>query len=69
MGYLNKTCSAGSATSDVDRTSAGPLLRAASDVSSWKMFTLKKAGSGSQQGEEELVEIETYYPSAGKKPL
>ena len=66
MGYLNKTCSAGPSDS-VSGATAGPLLRSSSTGNSWTMFTLKKVGKGGKK--EDLVEIHTYYPASGKKPL
>ena len=55
MGYLNKTCSA-----------SGPVLRGATDGKTWTEFTFTKVGKSAQ--DEDLVEIETYYPKSNQKP-
>jgi hypothetical protein len=55
MGYLNKTCS-----------SSGPVLRLASNSNTWNIFTFTKVGKSAEG--EELVQIETFYPTSSNKP-
>ncbi len=66
MGYLNKTCNAGTAGSTYGST-VGPLLRGAVNGNTWRMFTLTEVGKTAQN--EVLVQIKTSYPKSSQKPL
>lgn len=65
LGYLNKTCSAGTTTTVYGPT-VGPVLRS-EDSERWEQWTMNVVGQ-SPVGDD-LVTIETSYPSGRGKPL
>jgi len=65
MGYLNKTCSAGTTSSFSYGPTLGPILRGAAEQQ-WAQWTFTVVGE-SREGHD-LVTIETMYPGR-RKPL
>ena len=65
LGYLNKTCQAGTKSKAYGPT-CGPVLRTASDGKRWKEWTITVVG---QVDGNDLVTIENFYPAGAGAPL
>jgi hypothetical protein len=65
MGYLNKTCAEGTIHPPSYGPTAGPVLRGAA-YERWAQWTFTVVGQ-SPEGND-LVTIETFYPSGRGKP-
>ena len=64
LGYLNKTCSAGTLTSPYGPT-AGPVLRGEAKL--WNQWTFDVVGQ-TPEGDD-LVTINTFFPGNRGEPL
>jgi hypothetical protein len=65
MGYLNKTCTAGTLGRSYGPT-VGPVLRGAAGVQ-WKGFTINVVGTAFDG--HPLITIHTYWPAGKVAPL
>jgi len=66
LGFLNKTCSAGTAAANYGST-AGPVLRTTADGTQWKQWEFKVLTKPDAQGAI-TVTATNYYPLSGKQP-
>jgi hypothetical protein len=64
LGFLNKTCQAGTKTTPYGPT-CGPTLRGAADGQNWKKWTITVVGKAKDGND--LVTLENFYP--GNKAL
>ena len=64
MGYLNKTCSAGTLASSYGAT-VGPVLRSAGVL--WKEWVVNVVGTAADSNA--LVTLHTYWPAGKGAPL
>jgi len=63
LGFLNKTCNAGTSPSNFG-TTAGPLLRGTAISKQWKQWTLKAVSKPAANGAVDVT-IANYYPQSG----
>jgi len=67
LGYLNKTCKAGTDPTNYGST-CGPVLRAQNNGKQWKQWALKVAGGPTPSSAVDAT-IANYYPNSAGKPL
>lgn len=63
LGFLNKTCNAGTAPDNYGST-AGPVLRAKADGTQWKQWIFKVLTKPDARGAVDVT-VTNYYPSCG----
>ncbi len=66
MGYLNKTCTAGTLGRSYGLT-VGPVLRSAAAGVQWKEFTVEFVGTAADGNP--LATFHTYWPAGKGAPL
>lgn len=64
LGFLNKTCSAGTKPGNYGST-FGPVLRTMSDGTQWKQWELKVLSKPDAAGAVDAA-VSTYYPLSGE---
>jgi len=63
LGFLNKTCNAGTQPGNYGKT-AGPVIRSANYGTQWKQWTLKAVSAPAANGAVDVT-IANYYPRSG----
>jgi len=63
LGFLNKTCNAGTTAGNYGKTT-GPVLRGINYGQQWKQWTLKVVSAPTANGAVDVT-IATYYPQSG----
>jgi hypothetical protein len=67
LGFLNKTCEAGTKNGPSYGPTCGPTLRGASDGQRWKQWTVTVVGQ--DEDGNDLATIENFYPEGKGAPL